>query len=76
MSPGRGPRSGLAQQGWDPVSIVLYVSGIHHLEFTPFHKIKGSATEKLVELHAIHDKQLYEPHDSPYCMEDVCNQIP
>ena len=59
-----------------PTCCILHVSGIQHLDFTPLSKVKGSATEKLAQLHSISDRRLREPHDSSYRMEDVCNQIP
>ena len=59
-----------------PTCCILHVSGIQHLNFTPLSKVKGSATEKLAQLHSIRDRRLREPHDSSYRMEDVCNQIP
>ena len=59
-----------------PTCCILHVSGIQHLDFTPLSKVKGSATEKLAQLHSIRDRRLREPHDSSYRMEDVCNQIP
>ena len=54
----------------------LHVSGIQHGDFTPLSNVKGSATEKLSQLHNIRHRRLMEPRDSPNCMEDVCNQIP
>ena len=59
-----------------PVSCILHVSGIQHLDFTPLSDVKGSATDKLAQLHSIRDRRLIEPHNSPYRMEDVCNNIP
>ena len=37
---------------------------------------KGSATDKLSQLHNIRHRRFLEPQDSPNCTEDVCNQIP
>lgn len=59
-----------------PVSCILHVSGIQHLDFTSLSQVKGSATDKLAQLHSIRDRRLNEPHDSPFRMEDVCNRIP
>ncbi|KAK3700755.1 hypothetical protein QZH41_010937 [Actinostola sp. cb2023] len=58
------------------VSCILHVSGIQHGDFIPLSNVKGSATDKLVQLHNIRDRRLIEPQDSPNRMEDVCNQIP
>ncbi len=59
-----------------PANCSLHVSGIQHLDFTRLSDVKGSATNKLAQLHSIRDRRLIEPHDSPYRMEDVCNSIP
>ena len=50
--------------------------GIQHSDFTLLSNVKGSATEKLSQLHNICHRGLMEPPDSPNRMEDVCNQIP
>ena len=59
-----------------PINCILHAPGIEHGEFIPFSNIKGSATEKLAQLHEIRDKRLMEPQTSPYRMEDVCTLIP
>jgi len=59
-----------------PITCILHVPGIEHLDFTPFSKVQGSATEKLAQLHSIRVRRLAEPLDSPYRMKDVCNHIP
>lgn len=58
------------------VRCILHVSGIQHGDFTALSNVKGSATEKLSQLHNIRHRRLMEPRDSPNRMEDVCNQIP
>ena len=55
---------------------MLHVSGIQHGDFTPLSNIKGSANDKLTQLHCIRDRRLLEPLDSPSRMEDVCSRIP
>ena len=55
---------------------ILHTSGINHGDFTSLSNVKGSATEKLYQLHNIRDRRLMEPQDSPNRMEDVCIQIP
>ena len=54
---------------------ILHTSGINHGDFTSLSNVKGSATEKLYQLHNIRDRRLMEPQDSPNRMEDVCIQI-
>lgn len=58
------------------LSCILHVSGIQHGDFTPLSNIKGSAADKLAQLHDIRDRRLLEPRGSPNRMEDICNQIP
>ena len=55
---------------------ILHTSGINHGDFTSLSNVKGSATEKLYQVHNICDRRLMEPQDSPNRMEDVCIQIP
>jgi len=52
------------------------VTGIQHGYFTSLSNIKGSATDKLAQLHSIHDKRLIESQESPNRMEEACNNIP
>ena len=52
-----------------PVNCILHVSGIEHPDYTPLSKVRGSATDKLAQLHDIRDKRHIEPHDSPYRIE-------
>ena len=59
-----------------PVNCILHVSDIQHQEFIPLSEVKGSPTDKLAQLHSILDKRISEPHGSPYCMDDVCKDIP
>ena len=58
------------------LSCILHTPGLEDLDFIPLSQIKGAATDKLALLHTIRSRRLAEPHDSPYRMEDVCNQIP
>lgn len=58
------------------VYCILHMSGIQHGDFTPLSNIKGSATDKLAQLHGIHDKRRLEPLDSPSRMVDVWSRIP
>lgn len=44
--------------------------------FTPLSNVKGSPHEKLQHLHEIREQRLYQPYDSPYRMQAVCDQIP
>ncbi|MPC90953.1 hypothetical protein E2C01_085960 [Portunus trituberculatus] len=44
---------------------MLHVSGIQHGNFIPLSNIKGSANDKLTQLHCIRDRRLLEPLDSP-----------
>lgn len=55
---------------------ILHVPGFENEDFIPLSQVKGSATEKLVHLHAIRDKRLQEPLDSVCRMEEVCDLIP
>lgn len=55
---------------------ILHAIGIHHGDFTALSNVKGSATEKLSQLHEVRDRRVMEPHDSPNRTEDVCLQIP
>ena len=57
---------------------ILHVSSIQHGDFTSLSNVKGSATEKLSQLHNIRNirhRQLMEPPDSPNRMEDVANRL-
>ena len=58
--------------------VVFYMwrSNIQHGDFTPISNVKGFSTEKLSQLHNIRQRRLLEPRESPYRMEDVCDQIP
>ena len=47
-----------------------------HGPSTPLTKIKGTAVEKLQQLHEIQDQCLHQSHKSPYFMQSVCEQIP
>lgn len=58
------------------VVFYMWAALIKHGDFTPNSNVKGSATDKLSQLHNIRHSRLIEPHDSPNYMEDVCNQIP
>lgn len=49
-----------------PVTCILHATGIEHLDFTPLSQVKGSATDKLAQLHSIRDRCLVEPPDLPY----------
>ena len=55
---------------------ILHVSGIQHGDCTSLSNVKGSATEKLSQLHNTRHRRLMEPQDSPNRVKDVCNQIP
>ena len=59
-----------------PAKCILHATDIQHGDFTPLTNVKGSATDKLAQLHNIREKWLLEPQDSPYRMEEVCNLIP
>ncbi|KAI4827603.1 hypothetical protein KUCAC02_030988 [Chaenocephalus aceratus] len=60
-----------------PSVCILHVPSMSdHGPFTPLTKIKGTAIEKLQQLHEIRDQRLHQPHKSPYCMQSVCDQIP
>lgn len=58
------------------VCCILHVTGIQHGDFTPLSNVKGTAAEKLAQMHDIREKRLLEPLDSPNRMEEVCSQIP
>ena len=70
--------SGEPEELWKRPSVccILHVSDIQHGDFTPFSNVKGSATDKLAQLHDIRDKRLLEPLDSSNRMKDVCSRIP
>lgn len=56
---------------------ILHVASMSdHGHFTPFTKIKGTAAEKLQQLHKIRDQRLQQSYESPYRMQSVCEQIP
>lgn len=69
---------GVSEELWKrpSVSCIVHASGIQHGYFTAFSNVRGSATDKLAQLHSIRDRRLAEPSDSPSRMEDVCNGIP
>ena len=54
---------------------ILHASGIHHGDFTALSNVKGSATEKLSQLHEVRDRRVMEPHDSPNRMENVRKSV-
>lgn len=58
------------------ITCILHVEGIQTGDFTSLNNVKGSATEKLAQLHDIRERRLREPKSSPCRMENVCNQIP
>lgn len=55
---------------------ILHTKDIQHGDFTLLSNVKGSAEEKLEQLHNIRERRLLEPRDSPNRMEAVCYQIP
>lgn len=59
-----------------PVICILHVPALSDHHFTPLTKIKGTAEEKLQQLHKIRDQRLQQSHESPYRMQSVCDQIP
>ncbi|KAG1666825.1 PIN2/TERF1-interacting telomerase inhibitor 1 [Nymphon striatum] len=59
-----------------PPVCILHVSGMQHGEFIPLHNIRGPPQEKLEMLHNLHEKRLFQSHDSPARMEAVCRLIP
>lgn len=60
-----------------PPTCILHVLPMSdHGRFTPLSGIKGTASEKLQQLHKIRDRRLHQSHESPYRMQSVCDQIP
>ena len=58
------------------LSCVLHLKGIYHFEFISFSQVKDTPDEKLAYLDSVQDKRLAEPLDSPYCLTDICINIP
>lgn len=58
------------------VTCILHVCGIQHGDFTPLSNVKGSATDKLVQLHRIRNRRLSKPLNSPNRMKEFCRLIP
>jgi len=54
---------------------ILHASGIQHNNNNN-NNVKGSVGEKLAYLLDIRKKTLNEPHNSAYCMEEICSLIP
>ena len=55
---------------------ILHVNDIEHGNFTPLSNVRGTITQKLLQLHEIRKKRLSQPQDSPFRIEEVCNLIP
>ena len=47
-----------------------------HGKFANLSSSKGDPDDKLSYIHDIRDLRLNEPVTSPYCMNDICDQIP
>lgn len=59
-----------------PTCIIHLLSIADHGHFTPLSEIKGTADDKLRQLHQIRDRRMCVSHDSPLRMQSVCDQIP
>jgi hypothetical protein len=59
-----------------PKCILHVLSMFDHGPFPPLSEIKGTASEKLQQLHKIRDRRLHQAHESPYRMQSACYQIP
>ena len=65
------------QKSASPVICILHAQHVSdHGHFTPLTKIKGTAAEKLQQLHKIRHQRLKQSHESPHRMQSVCDQIP
>ena len=59
-----------------PICILHVPSIFNHGPLTSLSNIKGTASDKLKQLHNIRDRRLHLSHESPYRMQSVCDQIP